>query len=85
VLTGGLVGSFAGNPSGLVVGCFWDIETSGQTESDGGQGLSTAGMKDINTYLLAGWDFLDEPDNGTDDIWIMFFDNYPRLAWELPN
>ncbi|MBN2829537.1 MAG: T9SS type A sorting domain-containing protein [Candidatus Cloacimonetes bacterium] len=62
--------------------CFWDIEASGQTTSDGGIGLTTAEMRTLSTYLDAGWDFVDETDNGTDDIWDMNFminNGYPFL------
>jgi parallel beta-helix repeat protein len=56
VLTGGLVGY---RPSGdeEVAGCFWDTDTSGQTFSDGGTGLTTAQMKTQATFTAAGWDF----------------------------
>jgi len=31
----------------------------------------------------AGWDFVDEVDNGTEDIWwILEGEGYPRLWWE---
>ena len=78
---GGLVGnSYPDN----VRKCFWDMETSGQFESYGGTGKTTAQMQDINTFLNEGWDFTGENVNGTDDIW--WIDNgldYPRLWWEL--
>ncbi len=64
--------------------CFWDIETSGLSTSGGGTGKTTAEMQDINTFLNAGWDFIGENDNGTEDIW--WIDNgldYPRLWWEM--
>jgi len=36
-----------------------------------------------NTFLDASWDFLDETENGTEDIcWILEGRNYPRLWWE---
>jgi len=36
------------------------------------------------TFLDAGWDFVDETENGTEDIWwILEGRDYPRLAWEL--
>jgi hypothetical protein len=64
--------------------CFWDIETSGQTTSDGGIGKTTAEMQAASTFLDAGWDFVDETANGTDDIWwILEGQDYPRLWWEL--
>jgi formylglycine-generating enzyme required for sulfatase activity len=40
-------------------------------------------MHSVSTYLDAGWDFIDEIDNGTDDIWKMWDGyDYPRLIWE---
>ena len=78
---GGLVGLHALDTT---TGSFWDIQTSGLTISDGGTGLTTAEMHDIDTYLNAGWDFVDETANGTDDIWwILEGRDYPRLWWEL--
>lgn len=68
---------------GTVSQSFWDKEISGMTESDGGTGLTTAQMQDINTYLNAGWDFIDESANGTDDIWMMpKSPAYPLLWWQ---
>ncbi len=77
---GGLVGSVV---MGEVEGCFWHIETSGQTISNGGEGKTTTEMKTAATFLDAGWDFVDETENGTEDIWKISegFD-YPRLWWE---
>ena len=54
-----------------------DIETSTQSSSDGGIGLTTAEMQDVNTFLGAGWDFVDETENGIEDAWVM--DGYPKL------
>jgi hypothetical protein len=50
--TGGLVGAQGGDP-----GSFWDITTSGQTQSSAGTGLTTADLQQAETYTLAGWDF----------------------------
>jgi hypothetical protein len=62
--------------------CFWDIQTSGQATSAGGTGLTTAQMQDIQTYLDAGWDFVDEIQNGTSQIWKMpEGGGYPVLAF----
>jgi hypothetical protein len=62
----------------------WDIESSGLSTSDGGTGLTTAEMQTASTFLEAGWDFIDETDNGTEDIWwIDEGRDYPRLWWEL--
>ncbi|MCF7833261.1 MAG: T9SS type A sorting domain-containing protein [Candidatus Marinimicrobia bacterium] len=47
-------------------------------------------LKDELTYLNAGWDFVIETENGTDDIWDIdnngvINDGYPFLAWEHPD
>jgi len=78
--TGGLEG---GNYNGTISASFWDIETSGQAESAGGTGLTTAEMQTASTFLEAGWDFVGETENGTEDIWwIIEGKDYPRLWWE---
>jgi hypothetical protein len=72
--TGGLAGFIffgSGTPGEGVSHCFWDLEASGQTTSDGGSGRSTAHMKDIRTYLDDGWDFVGESCNGTCEWWQM--------------
>ena len=81
-LTGGLAGSYE---LGEIMFSFWDVDTSGQTTGAGSTGLTTAEMQTASTFLDAGWDFIDETDNGTDDIWwILEGQDYPRLWWELP-
>ena len=41
-------------------------------------------MQSAGTFLEAGWDFLGERANGTEDIWwILEGQDYPRLWWEL--
>ncbi len=73
---GGLIGS---GSSDTITACFWDIETSGQTTSGGGTGKNTAEMQDESTFTDAGWDFVNETANGTDDIWMIDEGNdYPR-------
>jgi len=77
---GGLVG---GNYRGKVIQCFWDTQTSGQTISEGGTGKTTIEIQTAGTFLEAGWDFVDETKNGTEDIWwILEGQNYPRLWWQ---
>ncbi|OHB75110.1 MAG: hypothetical protein A2Z25_01560 [Planctomycetes bacterium RBG_16_55_9] len=77
---GGLVGD---NLNGNVEASFWDMETSQRTTSDGGTGKTTAQMHTAGTYLEAGWDFVDETANGTEDTWrIDEGKDYPRLWWE---
>jgi hypothetical protein len=69
---GGLIGN---NWNGGIIGCFWDIETSGINFSDGGTGLNTEQMKAASTFFDAGWDF--------DNIWMICEGkDYPRLQWE---
>jgi len=83
---GGLVGSDHSDDltyQGQVRGSFWDVETSGQMQSAGGTGLTTAEMQTMDTFLDAGWDFVGETENGEEDIWTMPEGDYPRLAWEL--
>jgi parallel beta-helix repeat protein len=79
--TGGLVGL---NACGMIIyNCFWDVQTSGWTTSDGGTGKTTAEMQMSSTFLYAGWDFVDETENGTEDIWwILEGQDYPHLWWE---
>jgi len=74
---GGLVGQ---NYYGYVTGCFWDIDTSGQATSASGIGKTTAEMQTAGTFLEAGWDFMGEAANGTEDIWwILEGKDYPHL------
>ncbi len=78
--TGGLVGGTNMYPN-HVTGGLWDVQTSGQTTSQGGLGKTTAEMLDIETYLAAGWDFVDEIANGTSQVWRMpEGGGYPVLA-----
>jgi len=79
---GGLVGW---TYNSAVTQCFWDTQMSGQAESTGGTGKTTAEMQMAKTFLDAGWDFVGETANGTEDIWwINEGKDYPRLWWELP-
>ena len=68
---------------GIVADCFWDTQTSDQTTSAGGEGKTTGQMQTTSTFLDAGWDFVDESENGAEDIWwILEGQGYPRLWWE---
>ncbi len=72
--TGGLTGgTFPRNRS--VLSCFWDSQTSLQSNSQGsGRGLPTHEMKSLKTFQNAGW-------GGTQ--WVMVDElDYPRLTWE---
>ena len=83
VFTGGLIGrNWEDNTS--IISSFWDMETSGETTSDWGTAKATDEMQTAATFLEAGWDFVDETENGTEDIWWIDEGNdYPRLWWEL--
>ncbi len=83
-VTGGFnLGGLVGKNNGSISNSFWDIQTSGQINSDGGAGKTTAEMQAAATFLDAGWDFEDETENGTEDIWwIDEGQDYPRLWWE---
>ncbi|MHC4103911.1 MAG: GLUG motif-containing protein, partial [Planctomycetota bacterium] len=70
---GGLVGS---GHYESVLGCFWDIQTSGQASSSGGTGKTTDQMKDLNTFLYWGVCV-------NEGVWTIDDGNdYPRLAWQ---
>lgn len=78
--SGGLVG--IGSPDG-VTNSFWDLEVSGLQVSAGGVPRTKAEMKMADTYLSAGWDFVSENENGTNDIWkLCEAIDYPHLVWE---
>jgi hypothetical protein len=78
---GGLVGYnwVTYSSSVIVTSSFWDIQTSGQTTSDGGQGKTTADMQKAQTFLDAGWDLVGEALNGTCDYWQIAPGDYPML------
>jgi pectin methylesterase-like acyl-CoA thioesterase len=87
---GGLLGSKEGTDDSIA-GCFWDIETSGTTDGvgdvepdpSGVTGKTTEEMMELLTFTDAGWDFVGEDVNGTDDIWwINEGITYPYLWWE---
>jgi len=66
---GGLVGY---SQDGVEInGCFWDVATSGLSQSAGGTGLTTGQMQEIGAFLAAGWDWAGESPNGTADSWFI--------------
>jgi len=79
---GGLGGEVEGDCT--TIACFWTGEVSGQVPDEPGKGLTTAQMQARSTFVSAGWDFVDETRNGTDDIWFMPEGHYPRLVWQGP-
>jgi hypothetical protein len=82
---GGLVGNdTVGGDTGTATNSFWDKQTSGKDTSAGGTSLMTADMQTRSTFTDAGWDFLGETANGTEDIWRLCVDltDYPRFVRE---
>jgi len=80
---GGLVGENDNDRYNSIAATFWDVGTSGQPNSARGTGKTTAEMQTADTFIDAGWDFVDETENGTEDIWwILEGQDYPRLWWE---
>jgi hypothetical protein len=79
---GGLVGL---NDESTVSDSFWDIQTSGQADSDGGIGQNTEQMKNINTFSGAGWNITTVALNETNPAYIWNIINgvtYPFLSWQ---
>jgi The GLUG motif len=81
---GGLVGY--NGYGGTVSISFWDMETSGQSTSDGGTGENTTQMQDIATFSGAGWDIIAVANSSTRNpsyIWnIVNNVTYPFLSWQ---
>jgi len=78
---GGLVG-YNEYGTTTTTACFWDTITSGQIGSDGGTGKTTSEMQTESTFTNAGWDFVGETANGTNDIWFINEGvDYPRFLW----
>ena len=79
---GGLVGR---NYDGTVGDSFWNTETSGQTTSNGGTGKTTVEMKDLATFLGAGWNICTVAPGSTNSTYTWNIVNgvtYPFLSWE---
>jgi hypothetical protein len=56
ITIGGLVGR---HDAGEIGDSFWDVNTSAQTTSAGGEPKTTEEMKTIDTFTGAGWDFVE--------------------------
>lgn len=83
---GGFMGANSGTPGSGVTDSFWDTEASLlATSPAGGTGKTTAEMKTMSTFTSAGWDFVGESINGTNDYWKILSGNnsgYPYLNWQ---
>ena len=72
------IGGLVGSNNADVTNSFWDTLTSGQTNSAGGTGKTTAEMQVSSTFF--GWGGWDDEANGA---WTIDEGNdYPRLLWE---
>ncbi len=59
-------------PAPSYLNCFWDINATGQTQSGGGIGKTTAQMQTLSTFVDANWDF--------NNVWhICEGHDYPKL------
>jgi hypothetical protein len=79
---GGLVGQ---NEHGTVTGSFWDLETSGIEESDGGTAKNTTAMRHIGIFSGAGWNITAVAFGSTNSTFIWNIVNNvtcPFLAWQ---
>jgi hypothetical protein len=87
------VGGLAGSNWGAVSNSFWNIETSGMTESDGGTGKTTAAMQDIATFTNTATEGLDNPwditavnpgETNNAFTWnIVTGQTHPFLSWQV--
>ncbi|MHA2033271.1 MAG: GLUG motif-containing protein, partial [Candidatus Kariarchaeaceae archaeon] len=86
--SGGLVGYNTSN--GIIEASFWDTDVSGElngvgtgTEGDV-TSKTTSQMQQSDTFLDAGWDFINEWTNGPSDIWAEpSSPGYMILWWQL--
>jgi len=82
IWVGGLVGN---SREGVVRHSFWDTESSGIGESDGGTGMTTTEMRTIAAFTDAEWDIAVVLPGQTEEtsIWnIIDGETYPFLSWE---
>lgn len=73
-LVGGLIGRRSGSFPGTINDSYWDVNSSGQSTSNGGTGLTTSDMIGSGAGAnMAGFDF--------QDTWSTQSFYYPRLQW----
>ncbi len=80
---GGLVGYDPDPNRHMLKSCFWDFQASGLITSAVGIPRTTEEMKRRSTFINAGWDFLDETENGIAETWTILGVDYPRLCWQV--
>ena len=70
---------------GIVANCYWDTETSGQSDSAGGEGRTTVELRSPTGYAgpYAGWNVDLDGDGSRDDPWMFgSATDYPVLNLE---
>ena len=87
------VGGLVGSNWGAVSNSFWNIDTSGMNESDGGTGKTTAAMQDIATFTNTATEGLDNPwditavapgETNNAFTWnIVTGQTHPFLSWQV--
>ncbi|VGO21274.1 GLUG motif-containing protein [Pontiella sulfatireligans] len=80
-----LVGGLCGANGTRILGCFWDVDASGTSTSDGGKGLTTTQMKMSDFYSASGWDnglWLLDVGNDTPHL---LFESLPGVAIAAPS
>lgn len=80
------VGGLVGVNYGAVFGSFWDMETSGSGESDGGFGKTTAEMQDSTAFSQTWWDVIAVSPDETNESYtwnIVDGETYPFLSWQV--
>lgn len=80
-----VIGGFNGGFYVDATNCFWDTETSHQSNSTGGTGKTTLEMKNFATYISALWNFKGYGTNGVWNIGNDRNNGYPYLNWQYPN
>ena len=78
-------GGLIGDSHGPVGSCFWDVETSGMVESARWTGRPTAEMRNIVTFLGAGWSIVTVTAGETSPTYtwnIVDGQTYPFLSWQ---
>ncbi|MFI4913233.1 MAG: formylglycine-generating enzyme family protein [Sedimentisphaeraceae bacterium JB056] len=90
-------GFYGDNMDGFIENCFWDYQSSGistnpavidpatgevNTSCPMPEKLTTVQLKDAQALIDAGWDFVSETANGTDDIWYRQTYEYPIFNWD---
>jgi len=85
IAEGAKIGGFCGESfesSSVFTGCFWDLDKSQVSSSEGGIGLNSVQMKSKNPFVSAGWS-IASVEAFLDEVWFIAGGrDTPRLYWE---